>query len=48
MVIKADSLDIDRFVDENVDIEGYAPPFPANRKRKIIRTRRSRDISNYD
>jgi len=48
MVNKADSLDIDRFVDENVDIEGYTPPFPANRKRKIIRTRRSRDISNYD
>ena len=44
---KADNLNIDRFVDDSVDIEGYKPPVSRRAKRKVILTKSSRDLTNY-
>lgn len=41
-------MDIDKFVDNSVDVEGYEPPKKMRARRTFIRTRSSTDISDYD
>lgn len=45
---KADDMPIESFVDDNVSIEGFKPSVSRKVRRPIIRTRTSRDISDYD
>jgi hypothetical protein len=44
----ADDMVIDSYVDESVDIEGYTPPVKMQKRRTLIKTKRSIDITNYD
>lgn len=45
---KADDYNIDKFVDPSVSIDGFKPPISKRLRRVYIRTRTSRDITNYD
>ena len=44
----ADNVDISHLVDPNVDISNYTPPKSRRARRQIVRTRTSRDLTNYD
>lgn len=44
----ADDMDIDHLVDESVDIEGYKPPVKMQKRRLLVKTKRSIDLTNYD
>lgn len=44
----SDPVNIEPFVDDSVDIKGFKPPATRRFRRQIIRTRTSRDITNFD
>lgn len=44
----SEDYDINKIGDDNVSIEGFKPPVPRKARRAIIKTRTSRDITNYD